>query len=171
MQHDTAAKFQMPRLCHSKYFSASYLTALDELGVPHEHRAHLIHHALKGSALDLYHETLQGKVTQLAEMFSALQEKFLNESVKLGIRAKLISLRLGYIQIAGNYTKVEAIEAVKKTVCAMCQLGQDEYKTDAAMIDVLERHVLLGEMWSADIAARRATHGLPLIVTAQCRTF
>jgi hypothetical protein len=140
-----------------KVFRASYLTALEELGVPHEHRAPLIHHALKGSALDFYHENLQGKVTQLAEMFSALQEKFLNESVKLGIRAKLISLRLGDIQTAGNYTKVEAIEAVKKTICTMSQQGQDEYKTDAAMIDVLERHVLLEETWSADIAARRAT--------------
>jgi hypothetical protein len=27
------------------------------------------------------------------------------------------------------------------------------------MIDVLERHVLLEETWSADIAARRATQG------------
>jgi hypothetical protein len=140
-----------------KVFRASYLTALDELGVPHEHRAPLIHHALKGSALDFYHENLQGKVTQLAEMFSALQEKFLNESVKLGIRAKLISFRLCDIQTAGNYKKVEAIEAVKKTICAMSQQGQDEYKTDAAMIDVLERHVLLEEKWYADIAARRAT--------------
>jgi hypothetical protein len=38
----------------------------------------------------------------------------------------------------------------------MSQQSQDEYKTDAAMIDVLERHVLLTEPWSADIAARRA---------------
>jgi hypothetical protein len=140
-----------------KVFRASYLTALEELGVPHEHRAPLIHHALKGSALDFYHENLQGRVTQLAEMLSALQEKFLSESVKSGIRAQLISLRLGEIQAAGNLTKVEAIEVAKKTICTMSQQGQDEYKTDAAMIDVLERHVLLNETWSADIAARRAT--------------
>jgi type I site-specific restriction endonuclease len=98
---------------------------------------------LKGSALDFYHENLQGKVTQLAEMFSALQEKFLSESKKLGIRAQLISLRLGEIQATGNLTKVEAVEAVRKIISTMSQQGQDDYKTDAAMIDVLERHVLL----------------------------
>jgi hypothetical protein len=52
---------------------------------------------------------------------------------------------------------VEAIEAIKQTICTMSHQGQDEYKTDAAMIDVLERHILLTETWSADIAARRAT--------------
>jgi hypothetical protein len=140
-----------------KVFRASYLTALDELTAPHEHRAPFIHHALKGSALDFYQENLQDKVTQLAEMFSALQEIFLNESVKLGIRARLISLRLCDIHTASNYKKLEAIEAVKKTICTMSQQGQDEYKTDAAMIDVLERRVLLEETWSADIAARRAS--------------
>jgi type I site-specific restriction endonuclease len=138
--------------------------------VPHEHRAHLIHHALKGSALDFYHETLQVKVTQLAEMFSALQEKFLSESVKLGIRAKLISLRLGDIQTAGNYTKVETIEAVKKTLCAMCQQDQDEYKTDAAMIDVLERGMFcLNKRGLRTLKHDEPLTVLPLIVTAQLK--
>jgi hypothetical protein len=84
-----------------KVFRASYLTALEELGVPHEHRAPLIHHALKGPALEFNHENIQGRVTQLTAMFSALQEKFLSESVMLGIRAKSILLRLGDIQAAG----------------------------------------------------------------------
>jgi hypothetical protein len=70
-----------------KFFRSSNLTALEELGVPHEHGAPLIHHALKGSALEFYHKNLQSKITQLAEMFSALQDTFLSESVKLGIRA------------------------------------------------------------------------------------
>jgi hypothetical protein len=150
-----------------KVFRASYLTALEKLGVPHEHRASLIHHALKGSALDFYHENLQGRVTQIAEMLSALQKQILSESVKSGIRAQLILPRLGEIQAAGNLTKVEAIEAAKKTICTMSQQGQDEYKTDAAMIDVLERHALLNETWSATSPRDERLRLSPLTVTAQ----
>jgi hypothetical protein len=83
---------------------------------------------------------------------------------------ELISLRLGDIQTAGIYTKVEAIEAVKNTPCTTSQQGQDEYITYGAMIEVLERHVMFEETWSTDIAARRATHGFTFDSCCTART-
>jgi hypothetical protein len=138
-------------------FRASYMTALDELGVPREHRAPLIHHALKGTALDFFHEKIQGRDLQLAEVFAVLQDKFLSESIKLGIRMKLVSLRLADVQAAGNCTKLEAVESSKKTIYSLSQQGQEEYRTDAAMIDVMEKYVLQSEAWSTDVATRLAT--------------
>jgi hypothetical protein len=138
-------------------FRASYMTALDELCIPREYRAPLVHHALKGTALDFFHEKIQGRDLQLAEVFAALQEMFLSESIKLGIRMKLVSLRLADVQADGDRTKLEAVEASKKTIYSLSQQGQDEYNTDAAMICVMEKHVLQSEAWSTDVETRRAT--------------
>jgi hypothetical protein len=55
---------------------------------------------------------------------------------------KLISLRLADVQAAGDRTKLKAFEDSKKTIYSLCQQGQEEYRTDAAMIDVMEKHVL-----------------------------
>jgi hypothetical protein len=104
-------------------FRASHMTALVELGVPREHRAPLVHHALKVTALDFFHEKIQGRGLQLAEVFAALQENFLSESVKLGIRIKLVSLRLAHVQAEGDRTKLEAVEVSKKTIYSLIQQG------------------------------------------------
>jgi hypothetical protein len=138
-------------------FRASYMTAMEELGAPREQRASLIHHALKGPALDFYHESIHGKVTQVGEVFLALEEKFLSESIKLGIRTKLLSLRLSEMQRKENLTKLEAIEIAKRQIYNLSQQGQNEYRSDTAMIDIIEKSVLQGEQWSVEIAARRAT--------------
>jgi hypothetical protein len=102
-------------------FRACYMTALDELGAPREHRAPLINHVLKGTALDFFHKKIQGRDLQLAEVFAVLQDKFLSESIKLGIRMKLISLRLADVQAAGSCTKLEAVESSKKTIDSLSQ--------------------------------------------------
>jgi hypothetical protein len=44
-------------------FRASYMTAVEELEVPRDHQASMIHHAMKGHALDFYHESIHRKVT------------------------------------------------------------------------------------------------------------
>jgi hypothetical protein len=111
--------------------------------------------------------TFRAELPKSQRCFLHCKKKILSESVKSGIRAQLILPRLGEIQAAGNLTKVEAIEAAKKTICTMSQQGQDEYKTDAAMIDVLERHALLNETWSATSPRDERLRLSPLTVTAQ----
>jgi DNA-binding HxlR family transcriptional regulator len=117
----------------------------------------MIHHALKGPALHFYHESIHGKVTQMGEVFKILENKFLSESVKLGIRTKMLSLRLSQIQKKDDLTKLEAIDVAKRQIYSLSQQGQTEYRTDAAMIDVIEKNVLQGKQWSTEIATRRAT--------------
>jgi DNA-binding transcriptional regulator PaaX len=70
---------------------------------------------------------------------------------------KLVFLRLADVQAAGDLTKLEAVEASKKTIYSLSQQGQEEYRTDAAMIYVMEKHVLQSEACSTDVATRRAT--------------
>jgi hypothetical protein len=60
-------------------FGASYMTVLDELGAPREHRAPLIHHDLKGRALDFVHEKIQVNIIQLAEVLQKFLQKFAKE--------------------------------------------------------------------------------------------
>jgi hypothetical protein len=140
-----------------KIFRATYTIAMQELGVPHGQQAALVHHALKGPALDYYHSNIYDRVTQLAEVFVLLERKFLSESVKLGIRTKLLSLRLADFQSQHDCGKLEAVEIAKRDIYRLSQQGQQEYRTDAAMIDIMEKSVLSGEAWSTEIATRRAT--------------
>jgi hypothetical protein len=139
-------------------FRSSYMTAIQELDVPREYHASLLHHALRGPALDYFYECLSGKVTQIGEALKILEDKFLGASVKLEIRTRLLSLRLAEIQKEKDLTKIEAIEDVRRIIYNLSQQGQPEYRTSAAMIDVLEKSVLVDEPWSVDIAARRATY-------------
>jgi hypothetical protein len=130
---------------------------MGDLSVPRELRPAFIHHALKVPALDYYHAEINDKVTQLAEVFKLLEGKFLSESVRLGIRTKLLSLRISNFQKKEDCTELEAVESSRRQIYSLSQQGQPEYRTDAAMIDVMEKSVLSVEGWSTEIATRRAT--------------
>jgi hypothetical protein len=74
-------------------FRSAYIKTMEELDVPHGQRASLIHHALQGPALTYFYQAMTD-ITQLSEAFLAIEEKFLNESVKQSIRAKLLNTTL-----------------------------------------------------------------------------
>jgi Zinc knuckle len=130
---------------------------MEEREVPRDQRASFVPHALKGPALELFHSDILGRATQIAEVYTLLEAKFLSESVKLGIRTKLLSLRIADFQIKEDIPKVEAIEKMKLLIYQYAQQGQPEYRSDSSIIDVMEKAVLAREVWSTEIAARRAT--------------
>jgi Zinc knuckle len=130
---------------------------MEELEVPRDQRASFLHHALQGPALEFFHSNIIGRVTQIAEVYTLHEAKFLSESVKLGIRTKLLSLRIADFQIKEDIPEIEAIEKRKLLIYQYAQQGQQEYRSDSAMIDVMEEAVLAREVWSTEIAARDAT--------------
>ena len=134
---------------------------MSELGTPHDLRAQLAHHALKGKARTYFHQFIQDEARKLAEVFHLLSEKFLDPSTKMAIRTKLTSVTLDSIQKDHGCTKIEAVERVSKIIDKLTHSAQQQYQNDESMIDVMEKHVLRTEKWSADVANRRTTHGLP----------
>jgi hypothetical protein len=112
-------------------FRDSYVTAIEELDVPHDSsRVDLLHHALKGIARDFFFKAIRGHATQLATAFAALQDRFLNESVKLEIRSRLISMKLSDIQEAGDLDKRSAVQTAHRRIYALTMQGHVEYQTD-----------------------------------------
>ncbi len=138
-------------------FKNGYLMTMSELDVPREMRVKFMHHALKGPAKVFFFSDIFEKIHFPAEAFTAIENRFLDESTKLSLRSKLMGLRLSEVQEEFELSKLAALEKVREMIYTLSQNGHNEYKSDTSMIDILEKQVLRSELWSSDIATRRAT--------------
>jgi hypothetical protein len=75
-----------------------YQLACEELCVPQGQRAELIHHTLRGRALDFFHDKVQGRGLLIAAVYQELEQQFLGQSAQLAIRDQRLQLRLHDIQ-------------------------------------------------------------------------